>query len=127
MFSSPLLQLSYLVFFATTVSFGDFGLKATERGFLSSRQIEAARRAIAGTTKRSGKVWIRVFPDKPISKKPLAVRMGSGKGATDHYAARIKPGKILFEIGGVSEEIAKESLRKAAHKMPFRTKFVTKN
>jgi len=109
-----------------TLDFGDYGLKALEQGFLSSRQIEAARRTIAGTTKRQGKVWIRLFPDKPISKKPLAVRMGSGKGPTDHYAARVLPGKILFEMSGVPEEVAKESLRKASHKMPFRTKFIVK-
>lgn len=108
-----------------TVVFGNYGIKAVERGFLTSRQIEAARKAITGNTKRAGKVWIRVFPDTPITKKPLAVRMGSGKGAVDHFAVKIRPGKIIFELSGVDEALAKESLRKAADKMSFKTKFVT--
>ena len=110
-----------------SIEFGDYGLKAIDRGFLTSSQIEAARKAITGTTKRSGKVWIRVFPDKPITKKALGVRMGSGKGGVDHYAVPIRPGKMLFELSGVSEEVAMESFRKASHKMPFKTKFITKD
>lgn len=110
-----------------TVVFGTYGVKALQRGFLTSRQIEAARKAISGNTKRAGKIWIRVFPDTPITKKPLAVRMGSGKGAVDHFAVKIRPGKVLFEISGVDEAVARESLRKASDKMPFKTKFVTKN
>jgi len=106
------------------LNFGEFGLKAIGRGFLTSRQIEAARKAITGTTKRSGKVWINVFPDKPITKKPLEVRMGKGKGSVDHYAAPIKPGKVLFELSGVEESIAKDAFRKAAHKLPMETKFI---
>jgi len=110
----------------SVISFGEFGLKAIGRGFLTSNQIEAARRAITATTKRSGKVWIRVFPDKPITKKTLGVRMGSGKGAVDHYAAPVKPGRILFELSGVPEEIAREAFRKASHKIPFKTRFTIK-
>lgn len=108
----------------SSLSFGDFGLKSLTRGHLTSKQIESARKTIAGSTKRTGKVWIRVFPDKPITKKPLAVRMGSGKGAVDHYAVKIRPGRILFEISGVAEELAREAFRKASHKLPFDTKFV---
>lgn len=107
-----------------SVSFGEYGLKSLTRGHLTSKQIESARKAIAGTTKRAGKVWIRVFPDKPITKKPLAVRMGSGKGAVDHFAVKIRPGKILFEISGVSMKLAKDAFNKASHKLPFNTKFV---
>lgn len=106
------------------LSFGEFGLKAIGRGFLTSKQIESARKAITGTTKRSGKVWINVFPDKPITKKPLEVRMGKGKGSVDHYSAPIKPGKVLFELSGVEESIAKDAFRKAAHKLPMETKFI---
>lgn len=109
------------------VSFGDYGLKAVDRGFLTSKQIESARRAISGATKRAGKVWIRVFPDTPITQKALAVRMGSGKGAVDHFAVKIRPGRVLFEIGGIDEAIARESFRKASHKIPFKTKFVVKD
>ena len=110
----------------SAVSFGDFGLKATSRGDLTARQIEAARRCITRTVKRGARVWIRVFPDKPISKKPLEVRMGSGKGALDHYVAKIQAGKILFEMDGVTEDIAKEAMRLAAYKLPVKTKFVAK-
>ncbi|NCT55497.1 50S ribosomal protein L16 [bacterium] len=109
-----------------SVVFGNYGIKALQRGFLTSRQIESARKAISGTTKRAGKIWIRVFPDVPITQKPLAVRMGSGKGAVDHFAVKIRPGKVLFEISGVEEDMARESLRKASDKMPFKTKFVKK-
>ena len=106
------------------LSFGEFGLKAMDRGFVSSRQIESARKAITGATKRGGKMWIRIFPAKPITKKPLEVRMGKGKGAVDHYVAVVKPGKILFELSGLEESIAKEAFRLAATKLPFKTKFL---
>ena len=106
------------------ISFGEYGLKALDRGMLTSRQIESARRAIAGSTKRGGKMWIRVFPDKPITKKPLEVRMGKGKGAVDHYACPIKPGKILFELSGIDLPLAKEAFRVAAAKLPMKTKFI---
>lgn len=106
------------------LSFGEFGLKAMDRGFVSSRQIESARKAITGATKRGGKMWIRIFPAKPITKKPLEVRMGKGKGAVDHYVAVIKPGKVLFELSGIEESVAKEAFRLAATKLPFKTKFL---
>jgi len=109
-----------------TVSFGSFGMKAMEHGFITSRQIEAARVALTRYMKREGKVWIRIFPDKPITKKPLEVRMGKGKGALDHYVARVQPGRIMFEIDGVSEERAREALRLGAQKMPVLTKFVVR-
>lgn len=106
------------------LDFGEFGLKAMSAGYLTARQIEAARKAITGATKRGGKVWIRVFPDKPITKKPLEVRMGKGKGAVDHYASAVKPGKILFEMSGTEESIAKEAFKRAAAKLPVRTEFI---
>jgi len=109
-----------------TVSFGSFGMKAMEHGFITSRQIEAARVALTRYMKREGKVWIRIFPDKPITSKPLEVRMGKGKGALDHYVARVQPGRIMFEIDGVSEERAREALRLGAQKMPILTKFVVR-
>ncbi len=109
------------------VNFGDWGLKSMEAGYLSSRQIEAARKAITHRTKRTGKIWIRVFPDKPIPKKPNETRMGKGKSPTDHYAAVIKPGTILFEIAGVSEDLAKQALRRASDKLPMKTKIVSSN
>jgi len=108
------------------VSFGEFGLKAIERGQLDSKQIESARKTIAGVTKRGGKIWIRVFPDKAITKNPLEVRMGKGKGEVDHYAVNIKPGKILFELSGVDINLAKDAFIKAAIKLPIKTKFVDK-
>ena len=109
----------------TRVNFGDFGLKAMEPGRITSRQIEAARVAMTRRMKRVGKVWIRIFPDKPITKKPAETRMGKGKGSPEFWVAVIRPGRILFEIGGgVDEELARESLRLAAHKLPIRTKFV---
>jgi large subunit ribosomal protein L16 len=108
------------------ISFGDFALKAMGRGLLTSRQIESARKTVAHATKRGGKLWIRVFPDKAVVKKPAETRMGSGKAATDHYAAVIKPGKIIFEISGLTREAAKEAFRKAAHKLPMETKFISK-
>lgn len=102
----------------THVSFGEYGLKCTTRGMLTARQIEAARRAINRYIKRGGKVWIRIFPDKPITKKPLEVRMGSGKGNVEYWVARIKPGRVLYEVEGVSEAIAREAFRLAAAKLP---------
>jgi large subunit ribosomal protein L16 len=107
-----------------TLSFGQFGLKAMEPDRVTARQIEAARRAMTRHMKRAGRVWIRVFPDVPVSKKPLEVRMGSGKGAPEYWVVRIKPGRILFEIDGVSNVIAKEALTLAAAKLPIKTRFV---
>ncbi|MCF3943878.1 50S ribosomal protein L16 [Oceanobacillus alkalisoli] len=108
----------------TAVSFGDYGLQATEASWITSRQIEAARIAMTRYMKRGGKVWIKIFPDKPYTSKPLEVRMGSGKGAPEGWVAVVKPGKILFEIAGVNEEVAREALRLASHKLPIKTKFV---
>ncbi len=108
------------------VSFGSFGLKAQGRGQITSRQIESARIAMTRFMKREGKVWIRIFPDKPVTKKPQEVRMGKGKGALDHYVAEIKPGRVLFEVGAVNTEVAQEALRLAAQKLPIVTKFVTR-
>ncbi len=110
----------------STISFGSFALKSIDAGRITSRQIESARIALTRYMKREGKVWILIFPDKPISKKPLEVRMGKGKGAVDHYIAQIKPGRILFEIDGVSAEIAQEALRLAAQKLPVLTKMITR-
>src|SRR5918994_1875153 len=106
------------------VSFGEYGLKATERGRLTARQIEAARRAMTRHIKRGGKIWIRVFPDKPITKKPLEVRQGKGKGNVEYWVAQIKPGKLLYEIAGVTEEVAREAFTLAAAKLPLGTTFV---
>jgi large subunit ribosomal protein L16 len=106
------------------LAFGEFGLKAVEPDRITARQIEAARRALTRHMKRAGRVWIRVFPDVPVSKKPLEVRMGSGKGAPEFWAARIKPGRILFEIDGVPTQLAKEALTLAAAKLPIKTRFV---
>lgn len=108
------------------VSFGEFGLKAVDRGRLTARQIEAARRAMTRHIKRGGKIWIRIFPDKPISKKPLEVRMGKGKGNVEYWVAQIQPGRMLYEMEGVSEEIAREAFRLAAAKLPIRTTFVSR-
>jgi len=108
------------------VSFGEFGLKSVERGRLTARQIEAARRAMTRHVKRGGKIWIRVFPDKPITKKPLEVRMGSGKGSVEYWVAQIQPGKMLYEMEGVGEDVAREAFRLAAAKLPFKTAFVTR-
>ncbi|CAM5195304.1 50S ribosomal protein L16 [Oligella ureolytica] len=110
----------------TQVNFGDFGLKATGRGRLTARQIEAARRAMTRHIKRGGRVWIRIFPDKPISQKPAEVRMGSGKGNPEFWVAEIQPGKVLYEMDGVSEELAREAFRLAAAKLPISTTFVTR-
>ncbi len=109
-----------------TVAFGDYGLQALEPSWITSRQIEAARRAITRHVRRGGKVWIRIFPDKPISKKPAETRMGSGKGALDHWVAVVKPGRILFEISGVSREAAEEAMRLASHKLPIKCRFVAR-
>lgn len=106
------------------LAFGDFGLKAIDRGWLTAIQIEAARVALARTIKRGGKIWLRAFPDKPFSKKPAETRMGKGKGAPEYYVSVVKPGKILFEMGGVPESLAKAAMRLCAHKIPIRTKFV---
>jgi len=108
----------------STLEFGDYGLQAVECGFMSAQQIESARIAITRHVKRGGKIWIRVFPDKPITKKPLETRMGKGKGAPEGWVAVIKPGKILYEMEGVTENIAQEAFRLAGHKLPFSTKFV---
>ena len=109
-----------------TITFGDFGLQAMEPAWLTARQIEAARRAITRHIRRGGNVWIRVFPDKPITKKAAETRMGSGKGAPDHWVAVVKPGRILFEMTGVAEEVAKEAMRLASHKLPIDTRFITR-
>ena len=109
------------------VSFGEFGLQALEATWLDSRQIESARRAITGHIKRGGKVWIRIFPHKSVTHKPAETRMGSGKGAPDHWVAVIKPGRVLFEISGVREEVAAEAMRKAGHKLPIKTRFVARH
>jgi large subunit ribosomal protein L16 len=106
------------------VAFGDFGLKATERGRLTARQIEAARRAISRHIKRGGRVWIRIFPDKPISQKPAEVRMGNGKGNPEYWVAQIQPGKVLYELDGVDEALAREAFALAAAKLPLKTNFV---
>jgi|SRR5690625_3485578 len=107
-----------------TVSFGEYGLQALEASWVTARQIEAARIAMTRFMKRGGKVWIKIFPDKPYTAKPLEVRMGSGKGALEGWVAVVKPGRVLFEVGGVEEDVAREALRLAAHKLPIKTKFV---
>ena len=109
------------------VSFGDFGLQATACGYVTSRQIEAARIAMTRKIKRGGKVWIRVFPDKPLSKKPLETRMGKGKGPPDRWVAVVKPGRVLYELDGVDEDLAREALRLASHKLPISTRFIKRD
>jgi large subunit ribosomal protein L16 len=109
-----------------TLSFGEYGLQALEPCWMTSRQIEAARRAIVRHVKRSGKLWIRVFPDKPVTAKPAETRMGAGKGAVDHWVAVVKPGRLIFEIAGVQEEAAREAMRLASHKLPIKTRFVSR-
>ena len=109
------------------VSFGDYGLQATECGWLTSRQIEAARIAMTRHVKRQGQVWIRIFPDKPITSKPAETRMGKGKGSPDHWVAVIKPGHVLYEMGDVPDDVAREALRLAAHKLPIKTRIATKD
>ena len=107
-----------------TISYGEYGLQAVEPSWITSNQIEAARIAMTRYTKRGGKVWIKIFPDKPITEKPAETRMGSGKGSPEYWVAVVKPGRIMFEIAGVPEEIAREALRLASHKLPCKTKFV---
>jgi large subunit ribosomal protein L16 len=109
------------------IDFGDYGLQALESAWVTSAQIEAARRAITRYIRRGGKVWIRVFPDKPVTKKPAETRMGSGKGVTDHWVAVIRTGKVIFEMAGVGENVAREAIRLAAHKLPLKTRFVLKD
>ena len=109
-----------------TLAYGEFGLQAMEPGWITSNQIEAARIAMTRFTKRSGQVWIKIFPDKPVTKKPAETRMGSGKGSPEYWVSVVKPGRIMFEIAGVSEEVAREALRLASHKLPVKTKFVIK-
>jgi len=109
-----------------TITFGDFGMQAGEAHWITSRQIEAARRVIVRYLRRGGQVWIRIFPDKSVTKKPAETRMGSGKGAVDHWVAVVKPGRMLFEIGGIKENMAKEALTLAAHKLPIKTRFVAR-
>ena len=108
------------------MAFGEFGLQAVSPGWVTARQIEAARRAITHHIKRGGKVWIRIFPDKPVTKKPAETRMGSGKGSVEEWVAVVKPGRILFELAGVREEVAREALRLASHKLPVETRVVTR-
>ena len=108
------------------VSFGTIAIKSQEAGWISARQIEAARRAMTQYTKRGGRIWIRIFPDKPVTKKPAETRMGSGKGEVDHFVAVVKPGTVLFEMGSVEEKVAREALRLAAHKLPLKTKVITR-
>jgi len=108
------------------LAYGSYGIQALERSWLNSRQIESARRTIANFAKREGKIWIRVFPDKPITKKPPEITMGGGKGAVDHYVSAVRPGRMIFEMDGVSEATAKEAFRLAGHKLTFKTKFVKK-
>jgi large subunit ribosomal protein L16 len=109
-----------------TITFGDFGMQAEEAHWITSRQIEAARRVIVRYLRRGGQVWIRIFPDKSVTKKPAETRMGSGKGAVDHWVAVVKPGRMLFEIGGIKENMAKEALNLAAYKLPIKTRFVAR-
>lgn len=115
-----------LAYRGSEVTFGSFGLKTLEQGWITSRQIEAARIAVTRYMKREGKVWIRIFPDKPVTNKPAEVRMGKGKGALSHYVAPVKPGRIMFEADGVPFETAKEAMRLAAQKLPVKTKFVVR-
>ncbi len=109
-----------------TVAFGEFALQAQSTAWIDARQIEAARRAITGSLKRGGKVWIRIFPDKPVSAKPVETRMGKGKGATDRWVAVVRRGRVMFEIAGVPEEAAREALRRAHHKLPVKTRVITR-
>jgi large subunit ribosomal protein L16 len=119
-------RIKGIAYKGSTVSFGSYGLKSMDSGYITNRQLEAARIAMTRFMKREGKVWIRIFPDKPITSKPLEVRMGKGKGAVDHYVAVVKPGRIMFEIDGVPHEVAIEALRLAAQKLPVLTKTVSR-
>lgn len=109
-----------------TIAFGSFALKAMDASWITSRQIESARRAMTRYIQRGGKIWIRIFPDKPITSKPAEVPMGSGKGSLDHFSAVVRPGKIIFEMGGIDEKVAREAMRLASHKLPIKTKFIVK-
>jgi large subunit ribosomal protein L16 len=111
----------------TDITFGDYGIQALEPGWVTARQIEAARRALVRFMKRRGKVWIRIFPDKPVTKKPAETRMGKGKGSVDHWVAVVKPGRIMFEISGLDEDSAREAVRLASHKLSVKTKFVQRD
>ncbi len=111
---------------ASTVDFGEYGLKALEPAWITARQIEAARRALVRVMKRRGKVWIRIFPDKPVTRRPAETRLGGGKGNVEEWAAVVKPGRVMFEVGGVAPEIALEALRQAAYKLPIKTKIVSR-
>lgn len=108
------------------IAYGEYGLQALEPAWITSNQIEAARQAMTRYTKRGGKIWIKIFPDKPVTEKPAETRMGSGKGSPEYWVAVVKPGRVLFEISGVSEEVAREAMRLAQHKLPVKTKFVTR-
>ncbi|ADG81189.1 50S ribosomal protein L16 [Thermincola ferriacetica] len=110
----------------TQIAFGEYGLQALEPAWITNRQIEAARIAMTRYIKRGGKVWIKIFPDKPITAKPAETRMGSGKGSPEYWVAVVKPGRVMFELAGVSEEVAREAMRLAAHKLPIKTKFITR-
>ena len=119
-------RMSGLAKGGASIAFGDYALMTEEPAMITARQIEAARRAMTRYVKRGGKIWIRIFPDKPVTKKPAEVRMGSGKGAPDHWVAVVKPGRVMFEMSGVPEPIAREAMRLASHKLPISTKFVIK-
>lgn len=110
----------------STINFGDYALQAVSSAWVTARQIEAARRAMTRYMRRGGKVWIRIFPDKPVTAKPAETRMGSGKGAPDHWVAVVRRGRVMFELGGVTEQVAKEAMRLAAHKLPLETKFIVR-
>lgn len=116
-----------LAYRGSTLNFGDYALQATEPSWITSRQIEAARRAMTRYIKRGGKIWIRIFPDKPVTMRPAETRMGSGKGSPEFWVAVVKPGRIMFEMSGVTEEIAREAMRLAAQKLPIKTKFITRD
>jgi large subunit ribosomal protein L16 len=111
----------------STINFGEFALQAIEPCWITARQIEAARRAMNRYIRRGGKIWIRIFPDKPVTQRPAETRMGSGKGSPEFWVAVVKPGRIMFEVGGVTEEVAREAMRLASQKLPIKTKFITKN
>jgi large subunit ribosomal protein L16 len=119
-------RMTGLAYRGSTLNFGDFALQATEPAWITSRQIEAARRAMTRYIRRGGKIWIRVFPDKPVTMRPAETRMGSGKGSPEYWVAVVKPGRIMFEIAGVPEETAREAMRLAAQKLPIKTKFITR-
>jgi large subunit ribosomal protein L16 len=119
-------RMSGIATSGNSIAFGEFAIQSLDPGWITSRQIEAARRAITHHLKRGGKVWIRIFPDKVVTSKPAETRMGSGKGAPDHYVAVVKPGRILFEVGGVAPDLARDALRLAQHKLPVETRFLTR-